>query len=288
VSQTRKDTVNNDRKIAVISGASSGIGLAIAKQLAQKGTSIFAGARKDGDIANLTALENVQGVRLDITHPEEIESLARRVETTTGCIDVLINNAGVPGWGAVMDRELAYFRQIMEVNLFGHVQMVKTFFPLLRKSESSPIIINISSQAGNYALPFWSPYHMSKWALEAFSDCLRRELMPVGIRVAVIQPGAFKSAAFQSQQHHLGKYKAQPASEFQSRAIALLEMAFDTAVRQDKDPQLVVNDVLHAIYSKNNKLYYQPGRRLVPDLLAAKMPQKWVDRFLMRVIKKKR
>ena len=185
-----------------------------------------------------------------------------------------------------MDREMAYFREIMEVNLFGHVQMVKTFYPLLRQSKSSPIIINISSQAGNFAFPFWSPYHMSKWALEAFSDSLRRELIPLGIRVAVIQPGAFKSAAFDSQQLNFEQYKAQPASEFQSRAIALLQMAFDSSVRRDKDPQLVVNDILHAIYNKNNKLYYQPGRRFVPDFLAAKMPQKWVDWFLTRMSKR--
>lgn len=272
-----------DKKIVVISGASSGIGLAIVEQLSKKGHLVFAGARKEDDIANLTSIKNVQGIRLDITCPEEIAALAQHVETTTGHIDVLINNAGVPGWGAVMDREMAYFRQIMEVNLFGHVQMVKAFYPLLKKSESSPIIINISSQAGNYALPFWSPYHMSKWALEAFSDSLRRELLPLGIRVVVVQPGAFKSAAFESQQRDFDQYKERPASDFQSRAVALLEMAFDSHTREDKKPQRVVNDILHAIYHENNKLYYQPGRRFKPDFLVAKMPQKWVDRFLMKM-----
>jgi NAD(P)-dependent dehydrogenase (short-subunit alcohol dehydrogenase family) len=230
-------------------------------------------------------MENVHGFRLDITCSDEIVSLARHIESSNGYVDVLINNAGVPGWGAIMDREIDYFKQVMEVNLFGHVQMVKAFYPLLKKSESSPIIINMSSQAGNYAFPFWAPYHMSKWALEAFSDCLRRELMPLGIRVAVIQPGAIKSEAFESQRDDFARYKEQPASEFQSRAVVLLQQAFERPPDRAKDPQIVVNAVLHAIYHQNAKRYYQPGRRFLPDILAAKLPQKWVDWVLLKMSK---
>ena len=275
--------MKNDSKIVVISGASSGIGYATVERLGKMGNLIFAGARKEDDIVNLTSMENVQGVKLDITCPEDIAALAWHIEENIGYIDVLINNAGIPGWGAIMDREIDYFKQVMEVNLFGHVQMVKAFYPLLRASKSSPIIINISSQAGNYAFPFWSPYHMSKWALEAFSDCLRRELLPLGIRVAIIQPGAIKSAAFESQRDDFVWYKGQPASEFNSRAVALLQAAFERPDNKAKEPQVFVNAILHAIYHDNNKLYYQPGRRLIPDILVAKLPQKLVDRFFMKM-----
>ena len=274
--------MQSERKIIVISGASSGIGLATVEQLSKMGNLVFAGARKESDIANLTSIENVQGVRLDITNPEEVTSLVQRIQSSIGHIDVLVNNAGVPGWGAIMDREMDYFRKVMDVNLFGHIQMVKAFYPLLKKSSSSPIIINVSSQAGNYAFPFWAPYHMSKWALEAFSDCLRRELLPIGIRVSVIQPGAIKSAAFETQRGDFARYKGKPASEFQSRAVALLQAAFERPSDKAKDPQIVTDALLHAIYNQNNRLYYQPGRRLIPDLLAAKLPQKLVDRLLAR------
>lgn len=196
---------------------------------------------------------------------------------------MLINSAGVIGWGAIIDREIDYFRKVMEVNLFGHVQMVKAFYPLLRKSQSAPIIINISSQAGNYAFPFWAPYHMSKWALEAFSDCLRRELLPLGIRVAVVQPGAIESAAFEKQRGEFARYKSGPPSDFKSRAITFLQAAFERPSSKAKNTKAVVRDLQHAIYNRNHRLYYQPGRRLMPDILAAKLPQKLVDWFLMRL-----
>lgn len=274
--------METSKKVVVVSGASSGIGLAIVVSLGELGHTVFAGARREEDISRLSSLNNVHGVRLDITVPDDIQALARRVEASAGCVDVLVNNAGIPGWGAVMDRPLEYFRKIMDVNLFGHIQMVQTFYPLLKKSRSSPIIINMSSQGGNYSFPFWSPYHMSKWALQAFSDSLRRELHPVGIRVAIIQPGAIASAAFHNQREEFEAYKAGNPSEFTSRAVRFLEAAFNNPARKDRDPQLVVDAVLHAIFNKNNHLYYQPGRRLVPDLLAARLPRRMVDRFLAR------
>ncbi|MEW6030677.1 MAG: SDR family NAD(P)-dependent oxidoreductase [Chloroflexota bacterium] len=271
-----------DKKVIVISGASSGIGFAIASRLGELGHMVFAGARQADDIHRLSSLKNVRGIRLDITVPDDILSLAGQIEASVGYVDVLVNNAGIPGWGAVMDRDLEYFHKIMDVNLFGHIQMVQTFYPLLRKSTSSPIIVNMSSVGGNYAFPFWSPYHMSKWALEAFSDSLRRELLPLGIRVAVIQPGAFASEAFRSQRREFEAYKAGKPSEFTSRAIRFLEAAFTGQSRKEKNPQIVVDTVLHAIFNKNNRLYYQPGRRLFPDLLAARLPSKLVDRLLSR------
>lgn len=269
-----------DRKTVVVSGASSGIGFSLVAQLGKLGNVVFAGARREDDIVRLSSLENVRGVRLDITHPEDIFSLAQRITAEVGHIDVLVNNAGVPGWGVIMEREIEYFKRVMDVNLFGHVQMVQAFYPLLRKSDSHPIVINVSSQAGNYALPFWSAYHMSKWGLEAFSDCLRRELSPLGIRVAVIQPGRIKSKAFASQLDDFARYQSEKSSEFHARAIAWLKAAFNASPANEKDPQVVVKDILHAIAHENNRLYYQPGRRLIPDTLVAKLPAKLVDRVL--------
>jgi len=271
--------MRNERKVIVISGASGGIGFRIAQRLGRDGNAVFAGARKDADIDRLSRLENVTGIRLEITEPEDILVLVRRIESESGHLDVLINNAAVIGWGAVMERELPYFERVMDVNLYGPVRMVQAFYPLLRKSTSSPVIINMSSVAGNYAFPFWAPYHMSKWALEAFSDCLRRELQPFGIRVAVVQPGAIQSDAFQKERPAFERYKAEMRSDFHSRAVRFLQAAFENPARKEKDPSLVVRDILHAVYRENNRLYYQPGRRIIPDLLAAKLPARTLDWF---------
>jgi len=271
--------MKTEPKVIVISGASSGIGFRIAQRLGREGNTVFAGARKDADIEHLSKMENVTGIRLEVTEPEDILALARRIESGPGRLDALINNAGMIGWGAVMERDLPYFQRVMDVNLNGAVRMTQSFYPLLRKSTSSPVIINMSSQGGTYAFPFWAPYHMSKWALEAFSNCLRRELQPFGIRVVVVQPGAIQSDAFKKGRSVFEQYKTDVHSDFHSRAVRLLQAAFENPARKEKDPELVVRDVLHAVYHKNSRLYYQPGRRIIPDLLAAKLPAKALDWF---------
>lgn len=272
--------MKKDKKIIVISGTSSGIGFCAVEQLSKMGNLIFAGARKEEDLARLSSMENVRAVKLDVTSAADITNLVQTIEAGPGYIDVLVNNAGVPGWGAIMERDVEYFEKIMEVNYFGQVRMIQSFYPLLRRSKSSPIIINMSSQAGNYAFPFWAPYHSSKWALEALSDCLRRELRPLGIRVAVIQPGAIKSNAFQNQTDEFENYRSGSSSEFRSRAVRFLQGAFEREI--GKEPQLVVNAILHAIYNPKNKLRYQPGLRLIPDILAAKLPKRLVDTLITR------
>lgn len=276
--------MDNNKKIIVISGASSGIGLYSTNHLSKLGNFVIAGARKTTDITKLSEIQNVQGVKLDVTQPEDISALVEFVETRYRQIDVLINNAGVPGWGAIMDRDIEYFQRIMDVNLYGPLRMIKAFYPLLKKSNNHPVIINMSSQGGNYAFPFWAPYHTSKWALEALSDALRRELIPLGIRVAVIQPGAIRSAAFKNQQDEFASYTKQVKSEFQKRATSMLQTVFANPNRKSKEPQVVADALVHAIYRPNSRLYYHPGRRLIPDFLAAKLPQILVDRLLTRIV----
>lgn len=275
--------MDKDQKIVLISGASSGIGFYSTNHLSKLGTFVIAGARKTIDIAKLSEIQNVQGVKLDVTQPEDINALVEFIETRYGYLDVLINNAGIPGWGAIMDRNIDYFQRVMDVNFFGALRMIKAFYPLLKKSNNQPIIINISSQGGNYAFPFWAPYHSSKWALEALSDALRRELFPLGIRVVVIQPGAIRSAAFISQQDEFSTYSKQVKSEFQERATSMLHTVFENPNRKSKEPQVVGDALVHAIYNPNNKIYYHPGRRFIPDFLAAKLPRKFVDRIFARV-----
>ena len=117
--------------VVVISGASTGIGYCLANELAADGNKVYAGARKEEDIKVLSEVPNITGIRLDITCPEEIRAAAQEVEQKEGHVDVLINNAGVTGWGAVMDRDMSYFRKVMEINYFGHVQTIKEFYPLI-------------------------------------------------------------------------------------------------------------------------------------------------------------
>lgn len=279
--------MKNEKKVVVVTGASSGIGYKVACELAADGNKVYAGARKEEDIKKLSKINNIIGIPIDITFPDQIKEAVKRIEREEGHIDVLINNAGVTGWGAVMGRDMEHMRKVMNINFFGHVETIMLFYPLLRQSVQNPIIINISSQAGNYAMPFWSAYHSSKWALEAFSHCLRRELSLYGIRVAIIQPGAIESSAFSKDEQVFDEYIKNGNPEYVNYEKKILGAAFyRTGVSKEKSPMLVVNCIRHAIYHRRNRIYYQPGRRLVPDLIMAKLPYGMVDRILGKMLRK--
>lgn len=278
--------MKKEKKIIVVTGASTGIGYALATELAKDGNKVYACCRKDSDLKKLSSISNIESVRLDITDSEQIQQAADKIRKEDGHIDVLINNAGITGWGAIMDRDMDYIRKVMEVNFFGHVQNTKMFYPLLKESKKNPVIINISSQAGNYALPFWSAYHSSKWALEAFSHCLRGELQPYGIRVAIIQPGAIQSQAFEKGRDDFQEYKSKiDSSDFVKYAIPSLDAAFNRPpVSSEKSPMLIVNVVRKIVYGRKNKVYYQPGKRIVPDLLMSILPYSIVDKIYKKLM----
>ena len=276
---------NKKPQIILITGASTGIGLFLAEYFAEKGNLVYAGARKDSDIAVLSKNQNVIGIKLDVTNEEEITSAKEMILQESDHIDVLINNAGIVGWGAVIDRDVEYYKSVFEVNLFGTIQMVKTFYPLLNASPNKPIIINVSSQGGSYTFPFWTPYSMTKYALESFSEGLRRELHSRGIRVSVIKPGAITSKAFEKQNNAYEAYQENYDSVFSDNAAKFFRMALERPVKKEKSPILVANDIEHAIFSKQSRRYYHPGKRLIPDTIASRLPLRVVDKIIERMLK---
>ncbi len=117
------------KRVILISGASSGIGKAVAEYLASQGNIVYAGARKYDDIKALNNIPNVRGVILDVTIPDQIKEVVGQIKREQGQLDCLINNAGVMGWGAVIDRNLEYYKSVFDVNLWGAVLMVKGCYP---------------------------------------------------------------------------------------------------------------------------------------------------------------
>ncbi|MGD9202403.1 MAG: SDR family oxidoreductase [Chitinispirillia bacterium] len=273
-------------KIILITGASSGIGKAITEYLASKDCVVYAGARKDRDIDALNTLNNVKGIRLDVTSDEEIDDAVKRIKKEQGHIDCLINNAGIMGWGAVIDRTIDYYSFVFNVNVFGAVRMVKACYPLLTESTNNPIIFNISSQGENYTMPFWSPYMMSKHAMKAFSSTLRREMMSVGIRVVGIAPGAFKSNMLNSQKEALDKYEATHKSVFTPMVVKLLGIPVRNERKHEKSPLLIGKLLYKLLDNPNPKVRYQPGRKFFPDVILDKFPAKLVDKIFIKILKK--
>lgn len=176
----------------VVSGAATGIGAATAQELAAMGYHVLAGVRTDREADGVRA-PGVEPVTLDITVSEHIESLAERIadDPEERPLRAVINNAGIEINAPVEVLPLDLWREQFEVNLFGHVAVIQALLPFLRKSRGR--IVNISSVGGAAALPIFGAYAGTKFALEAASDALRREVTAQGVQVVVVQPGGVKT-----------------------------------------------------------------------------------------------
>ena len=177
------------REIVVVTGASSGIGAATARELARRGFHVLAGVRRDTDADALRAT-NLEPVTLDITNEAEIASLVKRItdDPERRPLRALVNNAGMAVNAPVETYPLSEWRRLFEVNLFGHVAMTQALLPALVESRGT--VVNISSLGGRVAMATYGPYAGTKFALEAVSDALRREVEPLGVKVIVVEPGA--------------------------------------------------------------------------------------------------
>jgi NAD(P)-dependent dehydrogenase (short-subunit alcohol dehydrogenase family) len=174
----------------LVTGASSGIGEATASHLASLGFRVFAGVRKDEDAERLR--ERVTPVKLDVVDEESIATARREVEEAApDGLAGLVNNAGVSVSGPVEFIPLEELRRQLEVNVIGQVAVTQAFLPAIRRARGR--IVNVSSVGGRVALPLMSPYNASKFALEAVSDSLRREVRQFGVHVAVVEPGAIRT-----------------------------------------------------------------------------------------------
>ncbi|NGN67630.1 SDR family NAD(P)-dependent oxidoreductase [Streptomyces sp. A7024] len=179
-------------ELIVISGASTGIGAATARELASRGYHVLAGVRRDED-ADAIRDERIEPVILDITVGEHIEALAARVadDPRQRPLRAVINNAGIEINAPVEVLPLDTWREQFEVNLFGHIAVIQALLPALRQSKGR--VVNISSVGAEVALPIYGAYAGSKAALESASDALRREVAAQGIQVVIVQSGGVKT-----------------------------------------------------------------------------------------------
>ena len=185
------DTSTAATRVALVTGASAGIGLATAEQLLADGYTVYAAARRVEHMAGLQEA-GARLLALDVTDDAACVAAMEQIQAEAGRLDVLINNAGYGSYGAVEDVPLAEARYQFEVNLFGLARLTQLALPLMR-SQHSGKIVNVSSMGGKIYEPLGAWYHATKFAVEGFSDSLRLELAPHGIAVIVIQPGGIKT-----------------------------------------------------------------------------------------------
>ena len=258
------------KKVALVTGSSSGIGLETALALARDGYHTFASMRnteKRGELEHAAKKENlsIEIIELDVDKEESIVSAIKKVVTERGRLDVLVNNAGYGQFGCTEDVTVDDFRKQFETNFFSVVRIIQEVAPIMRKQKSGNII-NISSVAGRMGLPGSPAYISSKFALEGLGECLRYELGQFGIKTTLIEPGVIKTNFFNSMK--VPESKADPKyKELTDNILAGLKMM----VEMGTPPSQVADVVMKAIHDDEMLPRYVVGTDAAMFMEAKKM-----------------
>jgi len=173
------------KSVALITGATRGIGRALAGEFARRGYRAYGGGRSWGEVNRSLSFNPV---KMDITDDDSVNKVIRRIETENGGLDLLINNAGLSHCGPLEETSPDYGRKVFETNYFGLLRVTNAALPLMRK-RGGGTVVNIGSVAGKIGIPFQGHYSASKFAVEGLSETMRYEMAPLGIRVLLIEPG---------------------------------------------------------------------------------------------------
>jgi NAD(P)-dependent dehydrogenase (short-subunit alcohol dehydrogenase family) len=274
-------------KLALITGASSGIGLLTAVTLARRGYRLVATVRDLNRRALLDQAAEKAGVgnrldlrQLDISDFDSIPRVVNEVLRDYSRIDVLVNNAGFVYAGFAEDIRLPELRQQMDTNFFGHVAVTQAVLPAMREQRSGHIIM-ISSESGRMGSPALSSYSASKFALEGWSETLRIETRELGIKVALVEPGAFKTDIW-DRNTRLNEDLLAGNSPNQERGRRLKEWAVTTP---KADPQLVADLIARIAQDPNPRLRYMIGRDArVRWWLRMLLPWKIYEKLVLRKV----
>jgi len=236
-------------KVTLVTGATSGLGKAMALLLAGKGYEVYAGARNPADGEGLVAEAKGRGiplkaVQLDVTDDGSVRAAVSLVARETGRLDNLVNNAGYGFLGTVEEATDAEILRQFDVNVFGVGRMCRAALPIMR-AQRSGVIINISAWLGRMGFPLLTYYNASKYAVEAITDSLRYEVAPFGIRVHSVLPGLF-GTRFVSKGLVANPATVSPASPYATLAAKLIPVVAKK-INEGPDPVAVAEAVLRVI-----------------------------------------
>ena len=275
-------------KIAVITGTSSGFGVLTSIELAKAGFRVVATMRDLGRRERLDQAVSAASVgakidvrELDVTKFETMPPFVESVVRDYGRIDVLVNNAGFPVAGFAEDIKLEELRQQFETNFFGAVALTKAVLPVMRQQRSGHII-QVSSIVGLQGAVTVSSYSASKHALEGWSESLRLELNPLGIKVVLVEPGAFQTDIW-TRSAVMGKEATKPTSPNLQRSLNMRERI--TKIPKD-DPVIVARAIAAIAQDPNPRLRYLVGRDAKVQLAMKRiLPSKWYEKMVANYLK---
>lgn len=251
-------------KAILVTGASTGIGRNIAETLAANGYFVYAGARKEKDLAELDAIENIQSVRLDVTVQGEIDAAVKTVRKGGRGLYGLVNNAGVTILAPLIEVEEDELDFQFDVNVYGPYRITRAFAPLIMEAKGR--ITTIGSISGILSGPLFGPYSMSKHAIEAYTDSLAREMADFDVKVSVIEPGNYKSDIFKNLRRRMERNgQSVDDSLFAAQIKSMLDRPEDRS--QLKEPDEVSAAVMHALFADDPKRRYM----VVPNEFEARI-----------------
>lgn len=267
-------------KVALVTGASAGIGEATALELQRLGHVVYAGARRVDRMAGLKK-RGIRPLPLDVTDEQSARQAVATIVAEQGRIDVLVNNAGYGSYGAVEDVPLTEGQRQFDVNVFGGIRLVRLVTPIMRQ-QGSGRIVNVSSVGGEIHTPFGAWYHGSKFALEGMSNVLRIELAPFGIDVIVIQPGVTRSEWSSIAAEHLRETSGHGPY---AGAATRYAQAMTTGRLHDRasDPSVIARTIGVSATARRPRTRYATGSYARPVLALRRMlPDRGFDRIISR------
>ena len=246
-----------DKKIALVTGASSGFGRVIARLLHQREYQVFGTSRGKDAIAD----PSIAMLMLDVRSQDSVQACIRTVLDAEGRLDVLVNNAGTTHLSLAEETDVEQARAVLETNFFGVVRMTNAVLPAMRARKNGRII-NVCSLAGLVAIPGQAFYTASKFALEGYSEALRYEVEPFGIHVSLIEPGFYRTRLQEN-----ASLEARKFADY-DRLRAALTSSIERSFADGGDPAEVAELVVRVVDAKSPRLRYRVGgeARWVPVL----------------------
>ena len=243
-------------KVAIVTGASSGIGDATARRLAQLGYTVYAVARRADRMAALKE-QGIRTVSADVTDDAALVALVDKIISEMGRIDVVVNNAGYGSYGALEDVPIAEARRQFDVNVFALARLIQLVLPHMR-AQRDGYIVNISSIGGKIWEPLGSWYHATKFAVEGLSDSLRAEVAGFGVKVIVIEPGAIRTEWAAISADNLEAASAGTPYREQARFVSGTLRATDKS-RLTSGPAVVADAIGKAVQNPRPRTRYAVG-----------------------------
>lgn len=266
--------------VALVTGASSGIGAATARTLQSLGHVVHGAARRTDRLADLET-EGIHPLALDVTDEASLQAGVAAVLEHSGRIDVLVNNAGYGSYGAIEDVDPAEAQRQFDVNVFGAMRLTQLVLPHMR-AQGGGTVVNISSMGGRFHTPLGGWYHATKFALEALSDALRVEVAPFGIDVVVIEPGGIATEWADIAADHLEETSGSGPYADQAAAVS---QTLRRSTDRDSSPQVVADAIARAVSAQRPRTRYAVGFGAKPLIAARRvLPDRAFDALVSRAM----